>query len=81
MMKINKYGKVVIGEHDIVVTGFEIDGQGESIDIKDFEKAALLWAKKRLNNIIDSKNIFVRIRSIFCNEPGKVKITDMQIDG
>ena len=46
-MKINKYGKVIISEDNIVVTGFEVDGQNE-ITTRDFGTLAVLWAIKRL---------------------------------
>lgn len=42
-MKINKYGKVIISEGDILVTGFEFDGNVES-NMPDSQTAALLWA-------------------------------------
>ena len=46
-MKINKYGKVVISEDDIVITGFEFDCQDKST-VHDCGVLALLWAIKRI---------------------------------
>lgn len=46
-MKINKYGKVVIDEGDIVITGFEFDCQDGS-SVHDCATLVLLWAIKRI---------------------------------
>ena len=45
-MKILKHGSIIITEDDIVVTGFDVDGEGGLIH--GFEIWALIWALHRL---------------------------------
>ena len=53
-MEITKYGKVIISEDDIMITGFHFDGaKGESR--LDAESIAVAWAIKRLTESASQK--------------------------
>lgn len=49
-MKINKYGKVIITEDEVLVTGFEFECPEGCLAAMDVaQKLALEWAMERLN--------------------------------
>ena len=56
-MKIKKFGKVVITEDNIVVTGFHVDGGIEG----GFGTWALRWAARR----VDEKIAEIRLSVLF----------------